>query len=116
MGASVTKPRVMVLGTFHMSPSNDMFNVEVDNLLGSQRQDEIRECADRIKRYEPTKVALEVVTDYGEAINEAYRLYLQGDLALGVNETHQLGFRIAGDLGHDRVYALDGVDWNTWLW
>jgi hypothetical protein len=60
MGTSFEKPTVMLLGTFHMRPSSDMHQLELDNLLAPKRQEEIREVVDRMKRYNPTKVAVEV--------------------------------------------------------
>jgi len=36
------KPKVMVLGTFHMRYTPDLYRVEFDNLLSPKRQEEIR--------------------------------------------------------------------------
>jgi hypothetical protein len=107
METSVGKPTVMLLGTFHMRPSNDMRQLELDNLLRTKRQQEIREVVDRIKRYKPTKVAVEVATDKNTILNEQYKQYIDGNLDLEVNEVHQLGFRIAAESKHKRIYAID---------
>jgi len=90
-----------------MTGSTDLFNVKVDNILGPKRQAEIRQCVDRIKLFRPSKVAVEVVTERDEDINREYRRYLAGELILKDNEVHQLAFRVAAEMGHDRIYAVD---------
>ena len=50
-----------------------------------------------------------MTTDQDAALNEEYRRYRAGDFALTRTEEHQLGFRLAGELGHERVYA---TNWN----
>lgn len=107
METPATKPAAMVLGTFHMAGSADLLDVTADNILGPKRQAEIRQCVERIKLFRPSKVAVEVVTERDEVINEEYRQYLAGNLALKDNEVHQLAFRVAAEMGHDRIYAVD---------
>ncbi|MBE3576099.1 MAG: hypothetical protein IMX00_00135 [Limnochordales bacterium] len=100
MDKSDSKPAVMVLGTFHIARSG------ID-IMSPRRQAEIRQCIERIKLFRPSKVAVEVVTERDEELNEEYRQYLAGDLTLKDNEVHQLAFRIAAALGHERLYAVD---------
>jgi hypothetical protein len=45
-----------------------------------------------------------------DALNEDYRCYRGGGLALTANERHQLGFRLAAMIGHERVHAIDWHD------
>ena len=54
-------------------------------------------------------MAVEVSTDRAGALDEEYRRYLAGTFKLTADELHQLGFRVAAELGHDRIYA---IDWN----
>lgn len=104
-------PAILVLGCGHWgNPNLDMLNIHYDDMLAPQRQREIRECLDRLGRFHPTKVALEVMTDHTDELNEAYRQYLAGALRLTASERHQLGFRLAADLGHDRIFAVDWHD------
>lgn len=103
-------PTVLLLGSPHLAnPNRDLFNVQFDDMLGPRRQHEIVECVERLARFRPTKVALEVVTDREEALNDDYRTYRASTFALTADERHQFGFRIAVALGHERVHA---IDWN----
>lgn len=110
METSSVQPAVLLLGTGHLANRNrDMFNTQYDDMLAPKRQGEIRECAERLKRFRPTKVALEVSSERDDALNEEYRRYRAGTFVPTADEIHQFGFRIAAELGHERVYA---IDWN----
>ena len=103
-------PAIFLLGTAHLANHNrDVFNVQFDDMLAPRRQQEIDECVERLRRFAPTKVALEVATDRDEAVNAEYQRYLAGTFELTADEIYQLGFRIAAALGHARIYA---IDWN----
>ncbi|MBU5345859.1 DUF5694 domain-containing protein [Paenibacillus lautus] len=109
---SANKCTILLLGTYHMgNPGLDMHNVESDDVLALKRQKEIYEVVDRLKLFNPTKIAVEALADEHEAYNNQYLSYLSGEFSLGANEIHQLGFRTAADLGHDRIYP---IDWNEW--
>ncbi len=101
-------PSVLLLGTGHWgNPNRDLLNAQYDDMLSPRRQREIRECVERLKRFRPTKVALEVPPARADALNEQYRRYQAGALSLTAGEEHQLGFRLAAELGHEQVYAID---------
>ncbi|GMK37349.1 hypothetical protein PCCS19_04020 [Paenibacillus sp. CCS19] len=104
------KPKLMILGTFHMGPSNDLFSHQLQDILTDKRQQEIVEVVERIKRYRPTKLALEVETRNSEIINGQYEQYLAGTCELRVNEIYQVGFRIASELMHRKVYCIDWME------
>lgn len=110
MKSSFSKPKVLLVGTFHMRQTPDMHHTEVDNLLSKTRQKEICEVVDRLKAFNPTKVALEIVTEKDEAINNTYKAYIDGQFQLEAREEQQLGFRIASELGHERVYPIDWME------
>lgn len=101
---------MLVLGTFHMRSTPDMYKTEIDNLLSQKRQQEIQEVVDRLKKYKPTKIALEVETKLNERINLQFRQFKTGNFELEVNEVHQVGFRIAADLLHKEIYAIDWME------
>lgn len=107
------KPKVLLLGTFYMGSTADMYNPKVDNLLSSQRQQEILEVVERLKKFQPTKIALEIEIKRNNEINQQYQQYRLGCFELEVNEAHQLGFRIASDLEHERVYCIDWMEKGT---
>lgn len=105
------QPTILLVGTGHWSnPGKDYKSVEFDDMLALPRQREIADCPERLARFSPTKVALEVMADQSEAVNEDYRLYRAGSLTLTANERHQLGFRLAAMLGHERIF---GIDWHN---
>ncbi|RXZ81948.1 hypothetical protein EBB07_13175 [Paenibacillaceae bacterium] len=104
------KPTVLLLGTFHMRPTTDMYQTEIDELQSSKRQNEILEVVDRLKQYNPTKIVVEMVPELEKSLNEKYRDYTSGNFELEVNEVHQLGFRIAAELKHEKLFAIDWME------
>ena len=110
MFTSNNRPTVLLLGTAHIGNNNrDAFNTQFDDMLASSRQQEIQTCVDQLKRFRPTKIAVEVRVDNGVAENERYQQYRAGTFKLTANEIHQLGFRLAAELQHEQIYA---IDWN----
>jgi hypothetical protein len=54
------KPTVLVLATYHMdNPGLDLMNVQSDDVLTEKRQKEIRQFVNLLKRFKPTKIAVE---------------------------------------------------------
>lgn len=100
----------MIVGTFHMRYTPDLYRYEVDNLLNDRRQKEIREVVEKIKKFNPTKLAFEVVKEKEDELNKEYISYLQNDFKLSIDEVYQYGFRIASELGHKKVYAVDWME------
>ena len=102
------RPSVMVLGVGHWgNRSTDYVTTRYDDMLSSERQEQMREAVGRLKRFRPTKVALEITPDRSDELNEEYRRYRAGSFSLTANEHHQLGFRTAAELGHERIYLVD---------
>jgi hypothetical protein len=79
------------------------------DILSDTRQAEIQEVITCLRRFKPTKIALEVLQEKEEALNDEYASYLNGDYALTVNEIDQVGFRLANECGLEQVHA---VEWN----
>jgi len=101
------KPRVLVLGVFHMdNPNLDYVKSTADDMLSPRRQAEIRELVDRLKTFQPTKIALEAPAGTTN-LQKKYDLYRGGQASLGRDEREQLGFRLAGELRHATVYPVD---------
>ena len=49
-----------MLGTYHMaSPGRDIFNMQADDVLAATRQAEIVQVIEVLRRFHPTKVAVE---------------------------------------------------------
>lgn len=100
------KAHVLVLGTFHMAnPGHDIFNLKVDDVLTEKRQKEIAETVATLKKFRPTKIAIE--SDPGGKRVQLYQDYLDGKYTLTRNEIDQLGFRLAKELGHKKIYPID---------
>lgn len=102
------KAKVMVLGTSHFANNNrDVVKTNYEDVLIPKRQAEVRELVEKIKKFKPTKIVLEQEPSYCDTINMRYRNYVDGKDTLKRNEIYQLGFRMAKDLGHKRVYCGD---------
>ena len=105
--SAAERVEILVLGTFHMAnPGRDLFNTKADDVLAPKRQAEIAEVIETLKRFGPTKIAVER-TAGDERIAKDYADYLAGTHELTRNEIEQLGFRLAKELGHKAVYAVD---------
>jgi hypothetical protein len=110
--SAVPKPafpraEVLVLGVYHMAnPGRDIFNMKADDVLAPKRQAEIAEVVAVLKRFNPTKIAVEAGLG-SKRVSEDYPAYVAGKRELTRNETEQIGFRLAKELGHATVYGVD---------
>ena len=101
------RPEILVLGTYHMSnPGRDIHNMEADDVLSPKRQQEIAQLIEVLKRFKPTKIAIEASAG-SERIARDYNEYLAGRYTLTRNENDQVGFRLAKELGLKAVNAVD---------
>jgi len=104
--ANIAKPEVLVLGCYHMAnPGHDVFNMKADDVLAPKRQAEITELIEVLKKFQPTKVAIE--SDPNGPRGGRFADYLAGKRALTSNEIEQLGFRLAKEMGHKTIYPVD---------
>ncbi|MEW6196040.1 MAG: DUF5694 domain-containing protein [Bacteroidota bacterium] len=98
---------VMILGTFHMNvPKRDVFNIAVYNILGERRQQEIAELIEQLKEYKPNKIALEVPFNNNYMLSR-FEEYINNKYKLTDDERDQIGLRLAKNLGHKTIYAID---------
>lgn len=105
--AQSQKPEVLILGVYHMAnPGHDIFNMKADDVLAPKRQAEIAEVIAALKKFNPTKIALEADV-YSDRIPKRYDDYLAGKYELTRNEIDQIGLRLAKELGHKTVYPVD---------
>ncbi len=101
------KPQILIVGTYHMAnPGHDVFNIKADDVLAPKRQAEIAEMAAVLKKFRPTRIAVEsaVATD---KVKKQYADYLAGRYTLTGNEIDQLGYRLAKELGLGSVDPVD---------
>jgi len=104
--AQEKRAEVLVLGVYHMAnPGRDIFNTQADDVLTPKRQQELAELAAVLGKFRPTKIAVEA--DPGDAFQKRYAGYLAGTRPPSRNEIEQIGFRLAKELGHTTVYAVD---------
>ncbi len=103
-----TKPALVVLGTYHMgTPGNNVVNGKVDDVTNPERQKQLVELVEHLKKFKPTKIAVECDIEDDAKTQETYNNYLAGKYRLSKNETNQIGFRLAKDLNHKKVYCVD---------
>jgi uncharacterized protein DUF5694 len=104
---SDARPEILVLGTYHMAnPGHDIHNMQADDVLSPKRQQEMAQLIEVLKRFRPTKIAIEA--DVGsQRIAREYSDYLAGKYALTRNEIDQVGYRLARELAHPTIYAVD---------
>jgi hypothetical protein len=106
-GPPAARAEVLVLGVYHMAnPGRDIFNMNADDVLAPRRQAEIAQLVEVLKRFHPTKIAVE--REVGDdRVPKDYADYVAGTHELTRNEIEQIGFRLAKELGHKTVYPVD---------
>ncbi|HEV8149536.1 MAG TPA: DUF5694 domain-containing protein [Gemmatimonadales bacterium] len=101
------RPEILVLGTYHMAnPGHDVHNMQADDVLSPRRQQDIAQLIEVLKKFHPTKIALEAAVG-SKRVGQEYSDYLAGKYTLSRNEIDQLGYRLAKELGHHAVYPVD---------
>lgn len=106
-----SKPTLVVLGTYHMgTPGNNVVNGKVDDISSPQRQQQIVRLVEKLKTFKPSKIVLECDLEDDAKVNETYDKHLSGNYQLSKNETNQIGFRLAKELAHQKVYCVDWSD------
>ena len=108
--SKLKKVKVTILGTYHFSnpPPIADFDSGNSDIKSPQRQKELNQVLISLEKYNPSKILIE--KQIGEEIwNDKYENYLDhGDPdSLGRNEIFQIGFRLAGILGHKKLYPFD---------
>ena len=100
------RAEVLVLGVYHMAnPGRDIFNTHADDVFAPKRQAEIAELIEVLKKFQPTKIAVEA--DPWGSRKGQYSDYLTGKYTLSRNEIDQVGYRLAKELSHKTVYLVD---------
>lgn len=102
-------PKILLVGTFHMSyPNLDAHVTKKEDQVDvndKKRRAEMRELLDYLARFRPTKIAIERWPNSNE--NEEYSKYLAGELELSRNEIHQIGYRLGKQFGHKELVLSD---------
>ena len=107
---TIAKPKIMIMGSFHMGPTGDLVQMDADDMLAPHRQKEIVDVVDRLKAFQPTKIAVEAEKKSSNIVNDQYRKYLAGDYQLIANEIDQIGYRLGRDMNHEEIYSVDWME------
>jgi len=103
------KAQVLVVGTFHFDyPGLDAHQIEEKDkvdVLKEPKKSEVTELVDYIKKFKPTKIAIEATTQW--KATEKLNKYKNGEYREERDERFQLGMRIANDLGLDTLFTID---------
>jgi hypothetical protein len=99
---------LLILGTYHFAnPGLDAVQTQVADVLSEEKQREITAVLTTLASFQPSKIAVETAYDKAESLNQLYTAYRGGSHELTRNEVQQLGFRLAAQLNHDQIYAID---------
>ena len=102
------KPTIVILGSGHLAnPGMDSFNYKMDDVLAPKRQREIEQLVKQLREFKPTKMAFEIDFSRTAETNATYQDYLKGAYELKRHESDQIGFRLAKQMGHSKVYCVD---------
>lgn len=99
------RTQVLVLGVYHMANrGHDIYNMRADDVLSPKRQLEIDQLIEVLKKFNPTKIAIEadLLSPTNPTTTERprqYAEYLAGKHELSRDEVEQIGFRLAKELG-----------------
>src|SRR5437660_9687017 len=66
--------QVMVLGTYHFgNPGQDLHNMKVDSVLTRAKQAELADVASRLAKFNPTKIAVEALSDRPDFVAKKFQ-------------------------------------------
>jgi hypothetical protein len=100
--------QVMVLGTYHFdNPGQDLHNMKVDSVLTTAKQAELADVASRLAKFNPTKIAVEAVSDRPDFVSNKFEGFTVEKLSKDPDERTQIAFRLAHQLGQKFVCGID---------
>ena len=103
-----TRIQVMVLGTYHFdNPGQDLHNMKVDSVLTTAKQAELADVASRLAKFNPTKIAVEALSDRPDFVSNKFDGFTPDKLSKDPDERTQIAFRLAHQLGQKSVYGID---------
>lgn len=110
---------VLLLGTFHYNnPGADVVKSDVFDVMSDDGQKQVEELANKIVKYNPSKIFTEWEVEDQDNLDSAYEKYLNGSYFDNENlsnfqrknEIFQLAFRVAKKLKYKKVYAIDSTE------
>lgn len=100
------KAQVGFLWVFHFVSQNNLMKQKFSDISSEESQRQILELVDKLKKFSPTKIAVERPYYSHETLNARYKAYLEGDYKLSSEETDQIAFRLGKALGHKELYVV----------
>ncbi|MGE4512587.1 MAG: DUF5694 domain-containing protein [Chryseobacterium sp.] len=104
-----SKAKVLVVGSFHFDyPNLDAHKTEKKDqvdVLSPKTAKEVTELVEYIKKFKPTKIAIEAFPDWNA--NQKLKEYKEGKHNDKRDERYQLAMRIAKDLGINELHSID---------
>lgn len=111
--AQQKKTKVLLLGSFHFhNPGLDVAKFENANILSPGRQAEVLEVVQKIKQFRPDKIFIEIPVERQQWLDSSFNKYKAGELKLSASETQQIAYRVAKELNHLGLYAVDYTEAN----
>ncbi len=112
--AQVTSPsnriKVYLIGTFHFNSSpTDVMKGSVTDMKATKKQQELDNLTRRLAKIKADKVFVEWQQSRQPFVDSTYTLYRKNQFTLGNNEVYQVGYRLAKQLNHPRVYCVDAA-------
>jgi len=103
------KTKVLIVGSFHFEyPNFDAHKTEKNDqvdVLEPKTAAEVTELVNYIKKFKPTKIAIEAWPDW--KANEKLKEYKDGKYRDQRDERYQLAMRIATELKINELYSID---------
>jgi hypothetical protein len=100
--------QVLVLGTYHMdNPGADLVNIAADDVLAPARQAELNALIQRLAAFQPTAIMVETESKRPDLLDTGYMSFAPGDMKSDRNEITQIAYRLAHEMGIERVYGVD---------
>ncbi|MDA8692538.1 DUF5694 domain-containing protein [Saprospiraceae bacterium] len=102
---------VLTLGCFHFDfPNLDVNKTNAEDqidVLDAKYQEEIKLIVDKLAKFSPTKIVIERGPERQKVYDSLYTSYLNGTHNLSRSEEQQIGFRLAKQMGLEKVYCTD---------
>jgi len=87
---------VMMLGAHHMgNPGLDINNAKVDSVLTAEKQRQLVEMANRLAKFKPNKVAVELTANRPDMTTTDFDKFTPDSLKSDANEIIQIAYRLA---------------------
>ena len=96
----IDKIKIVLLGTFHLTPSNtDVYKNKKIDLHSVVKEKEIQEVVNKLAAFGPNQICLEYPMEDQSEMDSIYNAYKMGSYKLADNERDLFGFQAVKKLG-----------------